>query len=186
MYIWVLFTIIRSIWSKITQIRKSEFDILQYMWPVTGESQCSKRNLHYTPNLYHFKQNFCFSLSCVFSFLITKRSFTNRIVTHRGLKALKKCFPAEMCLWAVIFQGFFASIWKLDSIHQPFQGKWNTNPCHWSYLRPTVSMKKAHYIVIFLEEALWLHLERAACPSTWQKPSLLGSIIKNITSYQQG
>lgn len=59
-----------------------------------------------------------------------------------------------MCLWAMIFQGFLASILNLRPIHQPFQCNWDTNPCHWSYLRPTMSMKKPHYIGIFLEEAL--------------------------------
>lgn len=156
---------------------------LTHAWHITCETWCCKRNQPYRANLSHLKQKVCFSLTRLFSSLITICSFANRIVTHQGLKAWKKCFPAEMRLWAVIFQGFLASLLKLDPILQPFQCNWDTNPCHWSYQKPTRSMKKPHYVVIFLEEALWLHRERAACPSTCQKPPLRGSIIENIASY---
>lgn len=46
----------------------------------------------------------------LFSLLIARRWFFNRIVNHQGVQALKKCFPVEMCLWALIFQSFLASL----------------------------------------------------------------------------
>lgn len=153
------------------QVRKSDFDT-----SLACDLWDEKKS--------HWKQ-VCFSCSCLFSFLITIYSFTNRIVTHQCLKALKKSFPAEMCLWAVIFQGFLASLLKLDPILQPFQCSWDTNPCHWSYQRPTTSMKKPHYVVIFLEEAHWFLLERPASPSTCQKPAIQGSSQRTLLDIRQ-
>lgn len=65
-----------------------------------------------TTKLASFKwtQMFFFLLLSLFSFLITICWCSNRIVNHQGVKALKKCFPVEMCLWALIFQGFLASL----------------------------------------------------------------------------
>lgn len=39
---------------------------------------------------------------------------------------------------------------KLHPIQQPFQCSWDTNPCHRSYRRPRMSIKKLHYILLLL------------------------------------
>lgn len=39
---------------------------------------------------------------------------------------------------------------KLHPIQQPFQCSWDTNPCHRSYHRPRMSIKKLHYILLLL------------------------------------
>ena len=46
------------------------------------------------------------------------------------------------------FPGLFCFTFKLNPIQPPFQCNWDTNPCHCSYQRPRISMKKLHYIFL--------------------------------------
>lgn len=73
---------------------------------------------------------------------------------------------------------------KLHPIQEPFQCSWDTNPCHRSYHRPRMSIKKLHYILLLLlffkkKGSFWLLV--SMWHSIARKPSRLALPIVAVT-----
>lgn len=68
---------------------------------------------------------------------------------------------------------------KLHPIQQPFQCSWDTNPCHRSYHRPRMSIKKAAlHLASFFKGPLWLLMCRG---TLLRKPSHFALPIVCVT-----
>lgn len=65
---------------------------------------------------------------------------------------------------------------KPQPIQRPFQCSWDTNPCHCSYHRPRMSIKKhltSCFIFFFFKGSLWLLISCAAAHYSANRPTLV-------------